>query len=293
MLDKVRQPLLHRPFRRVWLGETLSLVGDYSFEVAFIWLILQETGSVATLAAVLLVQAVPRGVLLLVGGAVTDRMSPRTVMFLSHLTRGSAVTLLGLIAFADGVQVWHLYALGALTGAAEAFFWPSHREHHALAPSLRAPGPRKCAGGIRRAGIPAPRPRPRRRNGHPLRFADGHSAERRYLLPRRADRTRRAAETAVRNRGGNRQIDRRDPYRDRRRAPLRRPEPGDPYRSHADRRRRAQLQRALQRRASRTHAAASRKAHSPSGLCCPPGDLASCSAPSVPSSRAYHDAGAC
>ncbi|WP_371621552.1 MFS transporter [Streptomyces sp. NBC_01116] len=121
----MRQPLLHRPFRRVWLGETLSLVGDYSFEVAFIWLILQETGSVATLAAVLLVQAVPRGVLLLVGGAVTDRMSPRTVMFLSHLTRGSAVTLLGLIAFADGVQVWHLYALGALTGAAEAFFWPA------------------------------------------------------------------------------------------------------------------------------------------------------------------------
>ncbi|MFD7586204.1 MFS transporter [Kitasatospora sp. NPDC059811] len=132
----MRQPLKHRPFRRVWLGETVSLVGDYSFEVAFIWLILNETGSTTTLATILLVQAVPRGVLMLVGGAVTDRLSPRAVMFCSHTLRGLAVATLGLIALTDHVSTWHLYALGALTGVAEAFFWPAAGS---IIPSLLPP----------------------------------------------------------------------------------------------------------------------------------------------------------
>ncbi|WP_370416336.1 MFS transporter [Streptomyces fradiae] len=133
MLEQVRLPLRHRAFRAVWCGETLSMLGDYSFEVAFVWLVFQETGSAGALAAVLLVQTVPRGVLLLVGGAVTDRVSPRTVMLCSHLVRGTAVGLLGLLAVMDGVQVWHLYALGAVAGVAEAFFMPAQ---DSILPSL-------------------------------------------------------------------------------------------------------------------------------------------------------------
>ncbi|GAA2943569.1 MFS transporter [Streptomyces enissocaesilis] len=133
MLEQVRLPLRHRAFRTVWCGETLSMLGDYSFEVAFVWLVFQETGSAGALAAVLLVQTVPRGVLLLVGGAVTDRVSPRTVMLCSHLVRGTAVGMLGLLAVMDDVQVWHLYALGAVAGVAEAFFMPAQ---DSILPSL-------------------------------------------------------------------------------------------------------------------------------------------------------------
>lgn len=133
MLEHVRLPLRHRAFRAVWCGETLSMLGDFGFEVAFVWLVFQETGSAGALAAVLLVQTVPRGVLLLVGGAVTDRVSPRTVMFCSHLVRGTAVGLLGLLAVTDGVRVWHLYALGAVAGVAEAFFIPAQ---DSILPSL-------------------------------------------------------------------------------------------------------------------------------------------------------------
>ncbi|MGW0564916.1 MFS transporter [Streptomyces sp. NPDC003016] len=133
MLEQVRLPLRHRAFRTVWCGETLSMLGDYSFEVAFVWLVFQETGSAGALAAVLLVQTVPRGVLLLVGGAVTDRVSPRTVMLCSHLVRGTAVGMLGLLAVMDNVQVWHLYALGAVAGVAEAFFMPAQ---DSILPSL-------------------------------------------------------------------------------------------------------------------------------------------------------------
>ena len=125
MLDQLRRPLRSRPFRMVWAGEGLSVLGDLSFEVAFVWLVLQKTGSSAMLAGVVITQAVPRGVLMLIGGALTDRFSPRAVMLATHLTRGCAVVALGTASALDGIQTWHLYTIAAVMGVAEAFFWPA------------------------------------------------------------------------------------------------------------------------------------------------------------------------
>lgn len=101
------------------------MVGDFSFEVAFVWLVFRVSGSAGALAAVLLVQAVPRGVLLLVGGVATDRLSSRTVMLCSHLTRGIAFAVLGTLAALGDVRLWQLYVFGAIAGVADAFFWPA------------------------------------------------------------------------------------------------------------------------------------------------------------------------
>jgi MFS family permease len=109
----------------VWSGETLSMLGDFSYEVVFVWLVLHVTGSVRMLTAVLVVQTVPFAILLLLGGAVTDRLSPRTVMLTSHLARAfimagiTAATALGV------VRTWELFGLAAVFGVADAFFWPA------------------------------------------------------------------------------------------------------------------------------------------------------------------------
>ena len=65
-----------RPFRLLWGGETLSMVGDASYQIVLVWLVLSISHSPAVLAAVLVTGAIPRGLLLLVGGAVSDRFSP-------------------------------------------------------------------------------------------------------------------------------------------------------------------------------------------------------------------------
>src|SRR5438445_204441 len=57
------------PFRKLWLATALSLFGDFFNYVAMAWLVLQLTGSSLALGTVLLVQALPRAVLMLVGGA--------------------------------------------------------------------------------------------------------------------------------------------------------------------------------------------------------------------------------
>ncbi|WTW93025.1 MFS transporter [Streptomycetaceae bacterium NBC_01309] len=121
----MRGPFARPAFRRVWAGESLSMLGDYSFEVAFLWLVLEHTGSTTLLAAVLVAQAVPRGLLMLLGGAVTDRVSPRAVLIACHLVRAGAVAALAVASAADQVHTWQFFALGVVVGVAEAFSVPA------------------------------------------------------------------------------------------------------------------------------------------------------------------------
>src|SRR2546423_3860154 len=65
------------PFRKLWVATSLSLFGDFFSYIAMAWLVLQLTGSSLALGAVLVAQALPRALLMLIGGALADRLSPR------------------------------------------------------------------------------------------------------------------------------------------------------------------------------------------------------------------------
>ena len=121
----VIQPLRNRSFRMVWLGETVSMLGDQFYLVALPWLALALTGSSLALGLVLMAAAIPRAALMLVGGALSDRFDPRRIMIASSLARAVLVGILGLLVWTDAVQLWHLYLLGAGFGAADAFFQPA------------------------------------------------------------------------------------------------------------------------------------------------------------------------
>jgi MFS family permease len=119
------QPLRLRRFRVVWIGETVSMLGDQFYLVALPWLTLELTGSTLALGLVLMAAAIPRAGLMLVGGALSDRIQPRSVMMASSAARALLVGLLALLVWTDAIQLWHLYLLGALFGAADAFFQPA------------------------------------------------------------------------------------------------------------------------------------------------------------------------
>lgn len=123
----------HRRFATVVVGEGLSMIGDAAFEIALAWTILRSTGSVAALAGVLLFQAVPRGVLLLLGGAIVDRHSPRSVMIVTHGVRAVALAVLAVAAASGPVALWHLAALALVMGVSAAFFGPASES---IVPSL-------------------------------------------------------------------------------------------------------------------------------------------------------------
>src|SRR6202035_3909379 len=71
---KLAHPLTLPHFRNLWLGSTISLLGDQFYLVALPWLVLQLTRSSVALGTILMTAAVPRAALMLLGGAVTDRI---------------------------------------------------------------------------------------------------------------------------------------------------------------------------------------------------------------------------
>jgi hypothetical protein len=125
-----------RGFWRVWSGESVSGIGDAAFTVAFAWLVLSATGSAGALAGTLIAAAVPRGVLLLVGGAVVDRVSARSVLLGAHLVRAGAVGALAVAAAAGSPGVPVFVAAAVVVGAADAFAGPAGV---AVLPALVAP----------------------------------------------------------------------------------------------------------------------------------------------------------
>jgi hypothetical protein len=117
--------LRNRNFRLLWVGEGISLLGDQFYLIALPWLVLQLTGSPLAIGTVLALAAIPRALFMLVGGALTDRFSPRALMLCSNLGRFTLVGSLAALTMTGQVQLWMLYAFALLFGLANAFFFPA------------------------------------------------------------------------------------------------------------------------------------------------------------------------
>ena len=74
-----------------------------------------------------MVAGIPRAVFMLVGGVMTDRFSPRTVMIVSNLLRLVLTILLTLVIAAQAVELWMLYVIAFCFGSVDAFFHPAYR----------------------------------------------------------------------------------------------------------------------------------------------------------------------
>jgi MFS family permease len=125
---------LRNPNYRLWLtGGTISLLGDQFYLVALPWLVLQLTGSAVAMGAILMAGAVPRAILMLMGGALSDRVSARKIMMATASARTLFVTMLGVLVWFRVVQTWELYAVAFAFGVADAFAAPAQS---AFLPSL-------------------------------------------------------------------------------------------------------------------------------------------------------------
>ena len=127
------QLLKNRNFFTYWVGEFISVIGDHISMVAFPLLVLQMTGSVAMTGMVFAAQGLPRAILMLLGGAVVDRSSPRFIMLLTNLLRFVLVMLMAYLLYIDMVTIPLVFGMALLFGMADAFFYPANT---AMVPSL-------------------------------------------------------------------------------------------------------------------------------------------------------------
>lgn len=112
-------------FLKLFMASNLSLLGDFFSYIALAWLVLQLTGSSLALGGVLVAQALPRSILVAVGGALVDRLSARVTMLASMGLRVVAVGALAALVLSGHVQMWEVYLVSFVFGVVDAFFMPA------------------------------------------------------------------------------------------------------------------------------------------------------------------------
>lgn len=119
------QPLAVRDFRLLWLGQSVSLFGDQFYLIALPWLTLRLTGSAIALGTVLMIAGGTRAVFQLLGGALSDSVSPKLLMVASSVIRAVVTALIAVVVFLGVTQLWHLYILAFIFGMVDAVFFPA------------------------------------------------------------------------------------------------------------------------------------------------------------------------
>jgi MFS family permease len=113
-------------FRRLFLGQAASAVGDGVVLVAIALYVTETTRSASALGIVLCAQTVPLVALLLFGGVWADRLPRHRIMIVADLVRAALHAVLAVAILTGRVGVWELVAIEAPFGAARAFFQPAY-----------------------------------------------------------------------------------------------------------------------------------------------------------------------
>ncbi len=137
MTNTATTPLLRvfsiRDFRLLWFAGFVSVLGAQFSVIALPWLVLKLTDDSLALGMVLALAGIPQTVFMLIGGAIVDRFSPRTVLIVCDSTSFLMTGLSAALVFTGLMQVWMLYFFSMIGGLVSGFVIPAA---NSMVPSL-------------------------------------------------------------------------------------------------------------------------------------------------------------
>ena len=113
-----------REFRLLWLGRSLSAIGDALMPVALAFAVL-EIGTATDLGIVMAAAMGSRVVFMIVGGVWADRLPRRLIMVTADAVRAVVQGLIALAFLTETIEVWHFVVAAAASGVAASFFRPA------------------------------------------------------------------------------------------------------------------------------------------------------------------------
>jgi MFS family permease len=113
-------------FTVVWVGQVISLLGTGMTRFALIFWAWRATGEATPLGLMMFFSFGPMVLFSPVAGALVDRWNRKLVMMFSDFGAALATAALLLLHSFDSLQLWHLYAAGAIAGTMETFQFPAY-----------------------------------------------------------------------------------------------------------------------------------------------------------------------
>ena len=148
LVDRVGilRPLRVRDFAFLWIGLTVSFIGDGIYIIAIAWQTYDLSNSPSALAAVGVAWSLPQVVLLLVSGVLSDRLDRRLLMIAGDVIRGIAIATIGIMSIGGTLTMTSLIVLVVVYGAGQALFGPAFSS---IVPQVV---PRNCSSRRTRSG---------------------------------------------------------------------------------------------------------------------------------------------
>ena len=125
----------NRNFRRVWLAQIVSEIGDWFYTLSIYTLLLQLTGHAGSVALALVLQVLPQTLAGPTAGVVNDRVKRKYVMIGADLAR--FVIVLAMLLVRSRSLVWLVYPLLLAETTMAAFFEPARS---AVIPNIAGEG---------------------------------------------------------------------------------------------------------------------------------------------------------
>src|SRR5580704_10868643 len=119
----VRLLRANRNFRRLWLAQIVSEIGDWFYTLSIYTLLLQLTGRPGSVALALILQVLPQAFVGPTAGVVNDRLPRKHVMIAADLVRCGVV--LAMLLVRSRSMVWLVYPLLVAETSMTAFFEPA------------------------------------------------------------------------------------------------------------------------------------------------------------------------
>ncbi|MDR3404990.1 MAG: MFS transporter [Chthoniobacter sp.] len=117
----------HRNYRLFFVGQLISLIGNWVNSTAEGWLVYQLTGSTALLGVVAAASTGPMLVLSTWGGWIADRHPKRTVLVITQIVSMVLSLVLAFLVWSGRVQPWQIVVMAALGGVVMAFDMPARQ----------------------------------------------------------------------------------------------------------------------------------------------------------------------
>ena len=123
----VFRTLSYRNYRLFFIGNGLSMIGNWMQQIAISWLVYRLTGSSLLLGIVAFAGLFPGFILMPLAGVLTDRWNRRRILLVSQILATLQALALTFLVMTDMITVWHILLLSVFFGLISAFDIPARQ----------------------------------------------------------------------------------------------------------------------------------------------------------------------
>lgn len=116
-----------RNYRLFFAGQAISLSGSWMQRIAQGLLVLELTGSGTALGVVIALQAFPVLIFGAWGGVMADRVSKRSILYVTQSVAGLSSLTMGALIVTGLIQLWMVYTLALVLGFVKVFDNPTRQ----------------------------------------------------------------------------------------------------------------------------------------------------------------------